>query len=201
MSDDATVRSGPPDAFGSPYRLLSGAVAPRPIAWVSSRGPAGENLAPYSFFTVAAVDPPVVAFAPVSTLEEPKDTLRNAVETGAFAVNLVSVALAEAMNASSATLPPDESEFDRAEVTPTECERVDAPRVSEAPVSLECELYDVIPVGKSTLVLGEVVRAHVTDDLLTREGDFDVTAYDPAGRLAGSWYATTRDRFSLERPP
>lgn len=201
MTDEHATRSGPPDAFGSPYRLLSGAVTPRPIAWVSSRGPAGENLAPYSFFTVAAVDPPVVTFAPVSTLEEPKDTLRNAVETGAFAVNLVSVALAEAMNASSATLPPEESEFDRADLTPAECERVDAPRVSEAPVCLECELYDAIPVGGSTMVFGEVRHAHVADELLSREGAFDVTAYDPAGRLAGSWYATTRDRFELERPP
>lgn len=200
MSDGPSARSGPPDAFGSPYRLLSGAVTPRPIAWVSSRGPAGENLAPYSFFTVAAVDPPTVTFAPVSTLEEPKNTLRNAVETGAFAVNLVPVALAEAMNASSATLPPEESEFGHAGLTPVDCDRVDAPRVSEAPVCLECELYDVIPVGGSTMVFGEVSYAHVADELLSSDGTFDVTAYDPVGRLAGSWYATTRDRFELERP-
>lgn len=201
MSDGESTRSGPPDGFGSPYRLLSGAVTPRPVAWVSSRGPAGENLAPYSFFTVAAIEPPIVAFSPVSTLEEPKDTLRNAVDTEAFAVNLASVALAEEMNASSATLSPTESEFAHAGLAPAECERVDAPRVSGAPVSLECELFDVVPLGTSTMVFGEVVHVHVDEGLLAEDGKFDVTEYDPVGRLAGNWYATTRDRFQLERPP
>jgi len=195
-----TRRSGPPDAFGSPYRLLSGAVVPRPIAWVSSRGPAGENLAPYSFFNVVAVDPPVVAFAPVATADDPKDSLRNALGTGAFVVNVVTRDLAAAMNASSATLPPGESEFDRAGVDRAEAERVDAPLVADARVSFECELYESIEVGGSTLVLGEVVHAHVAESVLT-DGKMDVGKLDAVGRLAGDWYASTDDRFELERPP
>lgn len=197
---DRRVRGGEPDAFGSPYRLLSGAVVPRPIAWVSSRGPAGENLAPYSFFTVAAVDPPTVLFAPVSTPATPKDSLANALETEAFAVNVVTDDLLEAANESAATLPPGESEFGRAGVTPVDCDRVDAPRVAEASVSFECELHEAIEVGGSTLVLGEVVYAHVAE-AVTTDGKLDVTKLDAVGRLAGNWYARTDDRFEIERPP
>ncbi len=194
------MTSGDPDAFGSPYRLLSTAVTPRPIAWVSSRGPPGENLAPYSFFNVVAVDPPVVMFAPVSTAAAPKDTLANALETEAFVVNVVTRDLVEAMNASSATLDPVESEFEHAGVTAAEADRVDAPRVAEATVSFECELYDAHEVGGSTMVLGEVVRAHVDEDVLTN-GKVDVGRLATVGRLAGNWYASTDERFEIERPP
>jgi flavin reductase (DIM6/NTAB) family NADH-FMN oxidoreductase RutF len=191
---------GTPEAFGSPYRLLSAAVVPRPIAWVSSRGPDGENLAPFSFFTVVAVDPPVVLFAPVGVGDDRKDTADNVLDTGAFVVNVVTDDLVEAMNETAATLDPGESEFERAGVTAVEATAVDASRVNEAHVALECTLYDSMEVGGSTLLFGEVVHAHVDDDLLV-DGKLDVTKLDATGRLAGGYYATTRDRFHLERPP
>ena len=191
---------GAPDAFGSAYRLLSAAVVPRPIAWVSSRGPRGENLAPFSFFTVVAIDPPVVLFAPVGVGADRKDTAENALATEAFVVNVVTDDLVAAMNESAATVAPDESEFERAGVTPVEATVVDAPRVAEAHVSLECTLYDSMAVGGSTLVFGEVVHAHVDDDLLDG-GKLDVTRLDATGRLAGGYYARTRDRYHLDRPP
>ena len=197
---EETHRSGEPDAFGSPYRLLSTAVAPRPIAWVSSRGPGGENLAPYSFFNTVAIDPPVVAFSPVATAADPKDTLANALETEAFVVNIVTEAVVEAMNASSATLEAGESEFDHVGIDRAPSVRVDAPRVAAAAVSLECELYDAVEIGTSTLVLGEVVYAHVAEDVLT-DGKIDTDRLDTVGRLAGEWYAGTDDRFELARPP
>ena len=194
------MRSGEPDAFGSPYRLLSTAVTPRPIAWVSSRGPAGENLAPYSFYTVAAVDPPTVLFAPVSTAEAPKDSLANALATEAFVVNVVTEDLVEEMNASSATLAASESEFEHAGVTAVAAARIDAPRVAEAAVSLECTLTEAIPVGGSTVVLGEVVYVHVDDEVLT-DGKIDIDRLETVGRLAGNRYVSTDERFSIERPP
>ncbi|GAB7008314.1 flavin reductase family protein [Halorubrum trueperi] len=195
-----THRSGEPDAFGSPYRLLSTAVTPRPIAWVSSRGSAGENLAPYSFFNVVAIDPPIVGFSPVATAADPKDTLANALETEAFVVNVVTADVVEAMNASSATLDAGESEFDHVGIERAPSTRVDAPRVAAAAVSFECELYDAVEIGTSTLVLGEVVYAHVDESVLT-DGQIDVDRLDTVGRLAGGWYASTDDRFEIERPP
>lgn len=197
---EGTHRSGEPDAFGSPYRLLSTAVTPRPIAWVSSRGPAGDNLAPYSFFNTVAIDPPVVAFSPVATAADPKDTLANALETEAFVVNVVTEDVVENMNASSATLDAGESEFEHVGIDRAPSARVDAPRVAAAAVSLECELYDAVEVGTSTLVLGEVVYAHVAEDALTDE-KIDIGRLDTVGRLAGGWYASTDDRYELERPP
>ena len=191
---------GRPDEFGSPYRLLSAAVVPRPIAWVSSRGPRGENLAPFSFFNVVAIDPPVVLFAPVGVGVDRKDTAENALATEAFVVNVVTEDLVAAMNESAATLAPEESEFERAGVTPVEAAVVDAPRVAEAHVALECTLSDSMDIGGSTLVFGEVVHAHV-DDALLEDGKLDVTRLDATGRLAGGYYATTRDRYHLDRPP
>ncbi|WP_380677364.1 flavin reductase family protein [Salinigranum sp. GCM10025319] len=189
---------GAPEAFGSPYRLLSAAVVPRPIAWVSSRGPRGENLAPFSFFNVAAVDPPILMIAPVGVGDDRKDTPENALATEAFVVNVVTDDLAEAMNETAAT--GDENEFERAGVTAVEATNVDAPRVAEAHVSLECTLAESMEMGGSTLLFGEVVHAHVDDDLLV-DGKLDVTKLDAVGRLAGGYYASTRDRYHLERPP
>jgi flavin reductase (DIM6/NTAB) family NADH-FMN oxidoreductase RutF len=212
------MASGPPDSFGSPYRLLSSAVVPRPIAWVSSRGPDGtDNLAPYSFFNVVAVDPPVLMFAPVGRADAGgvKDTARNVLgpegvhEDGSltvgagtreFVVHVVTEDTVEAMNATSATLDHEESEFDHAGLTPVEAAHVDAARVEESAVAFECTLYDAHGVGGSTMILGEVVHAHVADDLLV-DGKLDVERLDAVGRLAGGWYARLSDRFELERPP
>jgi flavin reductase (DIM6/NTAB) family NADH-FMN oxidoreductase RutF len=159
-----------------------------------------DNLAPFSFFTVAAIDPPVLAFAPVGPQDDLKDTPRNVRDTEELVVNTVTAATVEAMNQTAASLPRTESEFDHADVTRAESTRVAPPRVAEADVAFECELYDWIPVGGSTLVLAEVVYAHLADDVVT-DGKMDVDKLDAVGRLAGGGYCHTRDRFTLERPP
>ncbi len=182
----------------SAYRLLAASVVPRPIAWVSTRGEDGENLAPYSFFNVVSVDPPVVMFAPVGTGDDLKDTPRNVLDAEEFVVNVVTMELAEAMNATSATV--EGSEFEHADLDRAESVRIDAPRVADAKVAFECELYDFVEIGRSAMVLGEVVYAHVADDA-TIGGKVDVTKLDTVGRLSGSYYASTRDRFTMERPP
>ena len=190
-----------PDEVGSMYRTMAGAVIPRPIAWVSTTGPNGvDNLAPFSFFNVVSVAPPVVMFAPVDAPDGLKDTARNVRETEEFVVNVVTMDLAEAMNETSATVPTEVSEFDHADLERADSVRVGPPRVADADVAFECELYDFVEIGSSSLVLGEIVYVHV-DDEVTRDGKLDVNELDAVGRLSGSLYATTRDRFSMERPP
>jgi len=196
-----TTLEGAPDDFGSAYRLLSTAITPRPIGWISTTSPAGvDNLAPYSFCNVVAVDPPVVMFAPVTREDGLKNTPRNVETTEEFVLNTVTRDLADAMNATSATLPPDESEFDHVGIERAESVVVDPPRVAAAKVAFECELYEWLEIGASTAILGEVVHAHVDDEILT-DCKADITKLETVGRLAGSHYATTDDRFSLERPP
>ncbi|MFB6163545.1 MAG: flavin reductase family protein [Haloarculaceae archaeon] len=184
------------------YRTLTGSVVPRPIGWISTTGPDGvDNLAPFSFFNVVSVDPPLVMFAPVDAGEGAlKDTARNVIDTGEFVHNVVTRDLAEAMNATSATLDADESEFDHADLERAPSENVAPPRVADAVVSFECELSDSMDVGAGTLILGEVVLVHV-DDAVATDGKVDVEKVDAVGRLAGNWYASTADRFELERPP
>ncbi|WP_276300418.1 flavin reductase family protein [Halorussus lipolyticus] len=193
-----------PDEAGSLYRTLAGAVVPRPIAWVSTTDTEGtDNLAPYSFFNVVAVDPPVVMFAPVDDDDAPgglKDTPRNIRDTEEFVVNVVTESVAEAMNQTSATLPAGESEFDHADLTRADSTEIAPPRVAESPVAFECSLYEMVDVGDSTMVLGEVEWVHLDDDVTT-DGKMDVEKLDAVGRLSGSLYATTENRFSMERPP
>lgn len=193
--------NGPPEEFGSAYRLLSAAVVPRPIAWVSTQSSEGvANLAPFSFFNVVSIDPPVLMVAPVGTGDDLKDTARNALETEELVVQVVTEDLAAAMNATSATLEPGEDEFEHAGVDPAESVAVDVPRVAAAEVAFECSLYEATAVGSSTMLLAEVEHAHVADDLLA-DGKLDVTRLDAVGRLAGGYYERTDDRFHLERPP
>jgi flavin reductase (DIM6/NTAB) family NADH-FMN oxidoreductase RutF len=188
----------------SMYRTMTGTVVPRPIGWVSSTAEDGtDNLAPYSFFNVVSVAPPTVMFAagdrPDSS-DGMSDTTRNARATGEFVVNLVTHQFAEAMNESSAILPPDRSEFDHASLERAPSIRVDPPRVAGVDVAFECELHETQSVGSHTVVMGEVVYVHLDDGILNDEGKVDVREVDAVGRLAGSYYDTVQSRFRMERP-
>lgn len=183
-------------AAGKPYQLLTGLVVPRPIAWVSTvDGQGRPNLAPHSFFTVASADPPIVQFTSVGR----KDSLANIEETGEFVVNLASRAQLDAMNATSASLPRGESEFDHAGLAQQPSTRVRPPRVAGAPAALECVRERVIPIGDCFLVLGRVVHAAVAEEAL--DGDRpDESRLDPMARLSGSRYTTYGETISLRRP-
>lgn len=174
----------------SVYKLLIGAVVPRPIAWVSSRSHDGIlNLAPFSFFTVASREPPMLAFSigPRTGGEEyPKDTLTNVQETQEFVINVVSVNLANAMFETAVNHPPEVDEFVRAGVTPAACEVVKAPRVAEAKISMECSVEHVLTLGSDHLVIGRMHRYHVEDGLL-EDGRIDMQGLDPLGRMAGNF--------------
>jgi len=192
------------------YKLMTGIIVPRPIALVSTLSREGvANLAPFSFFCGVGSVPPTVLFCPSLRPADSvdagkrKDTLRNVEETGEFVINVVSDAISEAANAASAEVPPDVSEFQLSGLTEVPSEAVRPSRVAESPAQMECKLLQVIYTGRApgsgVIVLGEVVRFHVREDLVE---DFrvDPAGLDAVGRMAGNTWVRTRDRIELIRP-
>jgi flavin reductase (DIM6/NTAB) family NADH-FMN oxidoreductase RutF len=189
------------------YRLLGGSILPRPIAFVSTVSANGVlNLAPFSFFTVASANPPIVAFCPmVRGVENPKkDTLVNIEATGEFVVNIVSEDFAPQMNLTAGEYPPDVDEFQISGLTPVPSDIVRPPRVKESRVNMECKLHQLVPVSDKflggTIVLGEVVRFHVIDSLVNEILEVDADQLNTIGRMGGPVYARTKDRFEMIRP-
>jgi flavin reductase (DIM6/NTAB) family NADH-FMN oxidoreductase RutF len=194
------------------YKILIGSVLPRPIAWVSTTSKEGiNNLAPFSFFTVASANPPVLCFTPafkseiVDGKEEivPKDTLRNIRDTGEFVVNIVSRFLAEKMNQTSADYPHNVSEFEKAGVTAAPSLMVRPPRVEESLINFECKLFELVEIAKlpgaGTLILGEVQCMHFADHVY-KDGHIDLDILQPIGRLSGHFYTGVNERFEIMRP-
>lgn len=192
-------------AVADRYGLLISAIAPRPIAWVSTLGADGSrNLAPFSFFTGITAEPMTVCFAPVNNRQgRKKDTLVNAEAMREFVVNMASEPLAEKMNQTSADYPYGVDEFEKAGLTPAPSLKVKPPRVKESPIALECELLQVVTLSQGALgghlVIGKVVHVHV-DDSVWKNGRIDHRDWKPIGRMEGAWYARTADAFELPRP-
>lgn len=187
------------------YQLLTHAVVPRPIAWISTLSADGiNNLAPFSFFTVASCNPPVLAFTQVNPRDgHEKDTLRNLRETNQCVVNVVSLHQAAPMNASSAEYPVDVSEFAAVGIAPADSLRVAPPGVAEAEVRFECLLREILCISAQPsgghLVLLDVLNIQVRDGLL-RDEQIDPARLDAIGKLGGDHYTTTRDLFEMARP-
>jgi len=197
-----------PDALNTRtmYEWMIHSILPRPIAWVSTVSGSGvTNLAPFSFFQGVCARPPTLMFCPVNHRDgSPKDTLRNIEATDEFVVNTVSAADAEAMNATSAMVGFEESEFDRFGILPAPSMKVRPPRVASASVAFECRLDRVIRISEGpaggNLVLGRIVWMHVADGVIGASGYPDPGRLDLVGRMGGTDYLRTRDRFSLDRP-
>jgi flavin reductase (DIM6/NTAB) family NADH-FMN oxidoreductase RutF len=188
------------------YKILVGAVVPRPIAFVSSLSASGvRNLAPFSFFTVASSNPPVIVFQnSIRGDGTAKDTVTNVRATGEFVVNVVSEDFAAAMNLTSGDYPPDVDEFALSGLTPIESEVVKPQRVGESHVQMECKLLQIVEVSDKplggALVLGEVVRFHLSDTVANDKLHIDPEKLRAIGRMAGTTYARTTDRFDMKRP-
>lgn len=195
---------------GQVYKLMSGLIVPRPVALVSTVDRAGTaNVAPFSYFCGVGAAPPTLLFCPVLRAGgevhpfPQKDTLRNVEETGEFVVNVVSEAIAKAADLAAAEVPPDVDEFALAGLTPLASAVVRAPRVAESPAQMECKLLQVIYTSRSAgggvIVVGEIVRFHVREDLVD---NFRVDAEGLAavGRMAGNEWVRTQERFGPIRP-
>jgi flavin reductase (DIM6/NTAB) family NADH-FMN oxidoreductase RutF len=194
----------PANGHGLRHDPFKAIVAPRPIGWISTVDAAGAvNLAPYSFFNAFSSHPPILGFAG----EKLSDTIRNARDTGAFVYNVVNLALAERMSATSYAWPHGIDEMTKAGIAPAPCRLVAAPRVAASPASFECKVLQVIDLTdldgaatNSRLVLGQVVGVHI-DRAFIRDGVYDTAAAEHLARC-GSWgdYAVVRDLIRMRRP-
>jgi flavin reductase (DIM6/NTAB) family NADH-FMN oxidoreductase RutF len=188
------------------YGWMTSAIAPRPIAWVSTIAADGRtNLAPFSFFQGVTSNPPTLMFVPVNNRDgQLKDTVRNIQEVPEFVINVVPFALAEPMNATAATLPYGESEFTKFGIEAAPSTTVRPPRVAAAPVAFECTLDRIINIGEGPLaahvVFGRIHLVHISDTVLGADGRIDSAKLDLIGRLSGELYCRTTERFAVKRP-
>jgi len=180
------------------YKLMTGAIVPRPIAWVTTVSPEGVvNAAPFSAFTLLSQDPPIVLFQALEG-EREKDTARNARLTREFVVNIPNLPLLEPMHQCSAALPPEESEVEHFNIATTPSLTVQPPRIAAAPICFECRLIMHFPIGREPHVvfIGEVVHFFVRDDLY-EDGRIDQQRLQPIGRIGGPWYASLGDMIHM----
>ena len=192
---------------GLSFSPIKAIVSPRPIGWISSCGKDGSiNLAPYSYFNAISEMPPMVMFssAPSGNAQH-KDSLRNVIETEEFVVNVVSAALGDVMNITSADLAYGQNEFTAAGLEMADCNTVKVPRVAASPAALECKLWKVIELPKpetggiGVMVIGTITGIHIADETV-KDGKIDVTSYQPLARLGYMDYARINDVFEMPRP-
>lgn len=196
----------PKNGHGLKHDPFNAMIAPRPIGWMSSMGAKGNlNLAPYSFFNAFNYKPPILGFSSNGW----KDTVRNIKETGEFVWNLSTMPLAEAMNISSADMPPEVSEFDKAGLTPVPSSVVKVPRVGEARAAMELKLIRIIQLEtkegaplENWMILGEVVAVHI-DKSLIQDGVYITGLAHPiarAGRKGDYFEIKPENMFDMPRP-
>jgi len=196
----------PRNGHGLKHDPFNAIIAPRPIGWISSRdGKGNVNLAPYSFFNGFCYHPPIIGFSSTSW----KDSVANMQETGEFVWNLVTMDLAQQMNATAAHVAREVSEFAIAGLTPAPCRIVKVPRVAESPVSFECKVAQIVQLqgadgtkANAWLTLGEVVAVHI-DKTMIKDGVYQTALARPivrAGRK-GDYFVIRQDAmFEMTRP-
>jgi flavin reductase (DIM6/NTAB) family NADH-FMN oxidoreductase RutF len=191
------------------YRLITGIVVPRPIAWVSTLSASGVvNLAPFSAFTFVSPKPPMLAISVGRKAGVYKDTAHNILSTEEFVVHVADSTLMAEVHESSAEFPSDVSEVEQLKLDTLASEKIKPPRVARAPIAMECRFRQCIEFGetRSRLIVGEIVLFHIRDDLM-KNGKIETEALDPIARIAGPRYArlgeisTLRSVFQTSKSP
>jgi len=196
----------------SPVELqnyLQYAIAPRPICFASTIDLAGNvNLSPFSFFNLFSTNPPVCVFSPARRVRDntTKHTLENVLEVKECVINIVNYAMVQQTSLASTEYAKGVNEFEKAGFTMLASELVKPPRVAEAPVQLECIVTEVIALGDQNgagnLVLAEIKRIHIKEELLDATGKIDQEKIDLVARLGGDWYCrvTSENLFKVAKP-
>ena len=186
------------------YNLMISSILPRPIAWIGSTSiDKIDNLAAFSFFSVASVNPPVVSFSILNKTDgEQKATLKNIENTKYFSISIVNEDLAQSMAKSSRKYNNIVNKFEISNVSKKECLKIPSFYIEESQVSYECKLREIISFGKEeqsgNLVLADVIAINVDDEIL----DFpqiDIKKLNPIGRLSKSFYSSIKGKFELQR--
>jgi len=184
------------------YKLMASLIIPRPIALVTTLGEGGVvNAAPFSMFNMLGEDPPIVMIS-INKRDDGamKDTARNILTRSEFVVHLVDEPIARQMHRCGEYFPPDVSEVEKVGFTTAPSLAVAPPRIAEAPVSLECRLYEKIETASRHIFIGEILWMHARNDLIDVERyRVHLHNYFPIARFGASYYARTRDRFAIEK--
>jgi flavin reductase (DIM6/NTAB) family NADH-FMN oxidoreductase RutF len=182
------------------YRLITGVVVPRPIAWVTSLSSGGVlNLAPFSAFTFVSPKPPMLAISVGRKGGIYKDTAQNILNNEEYVVHIADSSLMTAVHESSTEHPPDVSEVEELRLSTLPGERIKVPRLAAAPIAMECRFRQCLEFGetRSRLIVGEVLVFHIRDGLLNN-GKIETEALDPIARIAGPRYAKLGEIVTLK---
>lgn len=190
------------------YQFMVTAVAPRPIAFVSTVSAAGEvNLSPYSFFNVFSANPPILIFSATTRARDnsPKDTLLNVREVAECVINIANYPLVEQLSLTSTEYPRGVNEFTKAGFTEVASDKVRPPRAAECPAAYECVVEQIIPLGTTggagNLVICRVVQAHFHEALLNDNGvGLNPYKLEAVARLGGDYYCRVGTESLLEVP-
>lgn len=189
--------------------ILQSAIAPRPIAFVSTIDENGAiNLSPFSFFNMFSANPPIAIFSPAKRVRDnsSKHTLENVLQVKECVINMVSYEMVQQMSLASTDYPKGVDEFVKAGFTALASDIVKPPRVKESPVQMECIVKDVIALGDApgagNLVIAEIIKIHIAENILDAEGKIDPIKINQVARLGGDWYAriTEDSLFKVAKP-
>lgn len=190
-------------------KYLQNAIAPRPICFASTVDKAGHvNLAPFSFFNLFSSNPPIAVFSPAYSgrTGAAKDTLLNVLEVPECVINIVTYDMVHQTSLASSPFPKGINEFEKANFTPLASELVKPPRVKESPVQFECKVIEVKELGKAggagNLVICEILRLHISEEILNADNNIDTKKLDLVGRMGDNWYvrASGTALFEVKKP-
>ena len=184
------------------HGYLLSAIAPRPIAFASTMDAQGNpNLSPFSFFNVFSANPPIMIFSPARRVRDNtvKHTLQNVEASKEVVINVVNYDMVHQMSLSSTEYPEGVNEFEKAGLTMVKSDIVKPFRVGESPVQFECKVNDIIKLGTEggagNLIICEVVKFHIDDDVLDSDGSINQQKLDLVARAGGSYYSRAKKGF------
>ena len=191
------------------HQYLLGAIGPRPIAFASTVDAVGKpNLAPFSFFNVFSANPPILIFSPARSgrTNTTKDTYNNVKVVPEVVINVVNYDIVHQMSLASSPYAPGVNEFEKAGFTALKSDNVKPFRVAESPVQFECKVNEVIELGTEggagNLIICEVLKIHIHDEVLDSNGMIDQQKIDLVARMGGDWYsrANAESMFEITKP-